>query len=61
MPVLEDQVDAVIGVDKHRDRHAAGVLDPNGGVRAALEVPSNRADRARLLRLAEAQAPASCT
>ena len=43
MPMLEGQVDAVIGVDTHRDRHAAAVLDPNGGVRATLEVPSDRA------------------
>jgi hypothetical protein len=32
MPMLEGQVDAVIGVDTHRDRHAAALLDPNGGV-----------------------------
>jgi transposase len=57
MPMLEGQVDAVIGVDTHRDRHAAAVLDPNGGVRATLEVPSDRAGHARLLQLAEAQAP----
>ena len=31
MPMLEGQVDAVIGVDTHRDRHAAALLDPNGG------------------------------
>jgi hypothetical protein len=36
MPMLEGQVDAVIGVDTHRDRHAAALLDPNGGVRATL-------------------------
>ena len=42
MPMLEGQVDVVIGVDTHRDRHAAALLDPNGGVRATLEVPSDR-------------------
>jgi transposase len=57
MAMLEGQVDAVIGVDTHRDRHAAAVLDPNGGVRATLEVPSDRAGHARLLRLADKQAP----
>ena len=57
MPMLEGQVDAVIGVDTHRDRHAAAVLDPNGGVRATLEVPSDQAGHARLLRLADEQAP----
>jgi transposase len=57
MPMLEGQVDAVIGVDTHRDRHAAALLDPNGGVRATLEVPSDQAGHARLLRLADEQAP----
>ena len=57
MPMLEGQVDAVIGVDTHRDRHAAAVLDPNGGVRATLEVPSDQSGHIRLLRLADEQAP----
>jgi transposase len=57
MPMLEGQVDAVIGVDTHRDRHTAAVLDPNGGVRATVEVPSDRVGYARLLRLADEQAP----
>jgi hypothetical protein len=57
MPMLEGQVDAVIGVDTHRDRHAAALLDPNGGVRATLEVPSDQAGHTRLLRLADEQAP----
>ena len=55
MPILEGQIDAVIGVDTHRDRHAGAVLDPNGGVRATLEVPSDRAGHARLLRLADSR------
>jgi transposase len=57
MPILEGQVDGVIGVDTHRDRHAAALLDPNGGVRATLEVPSDRAGHTRLFRLAQLQAP----
>jgi transposase len=57
MPMLEGRVDAVIGVDTHRDSHAAALLDPNGGVRATLEVSSDRAGHARLLQLATAQAP----
>jgi transposase len=57
MPMLEGQVDVVIGVDTHRDRHAAALLDPNGGVRATLQVPSDRAGHARLLQLADEQAP----
>jgi hypothetical protein len=55
--MLEGQIDAVIGVDTHRDTHAAALLDPNGGVRATLEVPSDQAGHARLLQLADAQAP----
>ena len=57
MPMLEGQVDVVIGVDTHRDRHAAALLDANGGVRATLEVPSDQAGHTRLLKLADAQAP----
>ena len=56
MPMLEGQVDVVIGVDTHRDRHAAALLDPNGGVRATLEVPSDRSGHARLFRLAQVHA-----
>jgi hypothetical protein len=51
MPLLEGQVDAVIGVDTPRDTHAAALLDANGGVRATLEVPGDRAGHARLLQL----------
>ena len=57
MPMLEGQVDAVIGVDTHRDTHAAAVLDPNGGLRATLEVSSDRSGHAGLFQLAEEQAP----
>jgi transposase len=57
MPMLEGRIDAVIGVDTHRDTHAAALLDPNGGVRATLEVPSDQAGHARLLDLACGQAP----
>jgi transposase len=57
MPMLEGQVEVVIGVDTHRDTHAAALLDPNGGLRATLEVPSDQAGHARLLQLAEVQAP----
>jgi transposase len=57
MPMLEGRVDAVIGVDSHRDSHAAALLDPNGGVRATLQVPSDHTGHARLLQLAVEQAP----
>jgi transposase len=57
MPMLEGRIDAVIGVDTHRDTHTAALLDPNGGVRATLQVPSDQAGHARLLDLACGQAP----
>jgi transposase len=57
MPMLEGRVDASSGVDTHRDHHAAALLDPNGGVQATLQVPSDQAGHARLLQLAAAQAP----
>ena len=31
MPMLKGQVEVVIGVDTHRDRHAAALLDPTAG------------------------------
>jgi transposase len=43
VPMLEGKVDAVIGVDTHRDAHAAAILDRNGGLIAELAVPSNQA------------------
>jgi hypothetical protein len=30
--MLEGKVDAVIGVDTHRDSHTAAILDRNGGL-----------------------------
>jgi transposase len=49
MPMLEGKVDAVIGVDTHRDRHTAAILDPNGGLVAQLEIPSDQAGAEALL------------
>jgi transposase len=57
MPMLEGMIDHVIGVDTHRDTHAAAVLDPNGGVRARLEVTADQAGHARLLTVATQRAP----
>jgi transposase len=56
MPMLEGKVDHVIGVDTHRDAHAAAVLDPNGGLIAQLEVPSSQAGYEALLSLAAERA-----
>ena len=49
MPMLEGKVDAVIGVDTHRDSHTAAILDRNGGLIAELAVPSNQAGYEQLL------------
>jgi transposase len=56
MPMLEGMIDHVIGVDTHRDTHAAAVLDPCGGVRADLEVTADQAGHARLLAVATQRA-----
>ena len=41
--MLEGKIDHVIGVDTHRDNHAAAILDRNGGLIAQLQVPTNQA------------------
>jgi hypothetical protein len=43
MPMPEGRVEHVIGVDTHRDSHAAAVLDPTGGLVAQVEIPSSQA------------------
>jgi transposase len=57
VPMLEGKIDAVIGVDTHRDAHTAAILDRNGGLIAQLEVPSSRAGYATLLGLVIERAP----
>ena len=57
MPMLEGKVDAVIGVDTHRDAHAAAILDRNGGLVAQLEVPSSQDGYQALLSLVAERAP----
>ena len=49
MPMLEGNIDHVIGVDTHRDSHTAAILDRNGGLIAELAVPSNQAGYEHLL------------
>jgi transposase len=57
VPMLEGKVDAVIGVDTHRDRHAAAVLDRNGGLVAQLEIDSGQAGLQALLGFVTDRAP----
>ena len=57
MPMLEGKVDDVIGVDTHRDAHAAAILDRNGGLLVQLEVPSSQAGYEELLGVVAERAP----
>jgi transposase len=57
VPMLEGKIDAVIGVDTHRDRHTAAVLDPNGGLVAQLEIPSDQAGAEVLLSVVTERVP----
>jgi transposase len=57
VPMLEGNIDHVIGVDTHRDAHAAAILDRNGGLLGQLEVPSSQAGYEELLGLVAQQAP----
>ena len=57
MPMLEGKVDHVIGVDTHRDRHAAAILDRSGGLVAEFEVLTDQAGYEALLGVVAEQAP----
>ena len=57
MPMLEGRVEHVIGVDTHRDSHAAAVLDPTGGLVAQVEIPSSQQGYEQLLHFAGERAP----
>jgi hypothetical protein len=57
MGMLTGQVDYVIGVDTHRDTHAAAVTDPTGGVLAEVVASADDAGYAQLLAAADRHAP----
>jgi hypothetical protein len=57
VPMLEGKVDHVIGVDTHRDRHTAALLDPTGGLLAQAEVPSSQQGYEQLLGFVAERAP----
>jgi transposase len=57
MGMLADRVDHVIGVDTHRDAHAAAVVAPSGGLEAQVRVAADAAGYRRLLRFASERAP----
>jgi transposase len=56
VPMLEGRVEHVIGVDTHRDSHAAAVLDPTGGPVAQVEIPSSQQGYEQLLHFAAERA-----
>jgi hypothetical protein len=43
VPMLPGLVDAVVGVDTHRDTHTAAVLDRNGGLLATTVTSTDQA------------------
>src|SRR4051812_6854716 len=49
MPMLAEMVDAVVGVDTHRDTHTAQLVDPLGRPLAELTVTNSEAGFAELL------------
>src|SRR5215471_10199775 len=55
--MLADTVDAVIGVDTHRDTHHAEIAYPSGAVIAACSVPSTSGGYVQLLSWAREHAP----
>lgn len=57
MPMLEGRIEHVIGVDTHRDSHAAAVLDPTGGLLAQVETPASQAGYEQLLGFVAERAP----
>lgn len=54
--MLADQLDAVIGVDTHRDHHAAAITDCTGAVHDQTRVPTDAFGYRRLLAFADRHA-----
>jgi transposase len=57
MPSLADLVDAVVGVDTHRDTHEAEIADPTGSPIATLTISNDSAGFAVLLQWIVQHAP----
>jgi transposase len=57
MPMLAGAVDAVLGVDTHRDRHTVAVVDPNGGTVAIVELAADAFGYRRMIAFAREHAP----
>lgn len=57
MSMLAAMVDAVIGVDTHRDHHTVAVVDTTGGAVAAIELATDAFGYRRMLAFAKEHAP----
>jgi transposase len=57
MSMLAGMIDAVIGVDTHRDHHTVAVVDPTGGALAATELATDAFGYRRMLAFAKEHAP----
>ena len=57
MSMLAGMIDAVIGVDTHRDHHTVAVVDPTGGALAATELATDAFGYRRMLAFAKDHAP----
>jgi transposase len=55
--MLAGSIDAVIGVDTHRDTHTAAILDPNGGLLTTMVAGTNQAGYQELLGWVRHRAP----
>src|SRR5262249_28380296 len=56
--MLADELDYVVGVDPHRDRHALAIVHAGtGGAVRSVEVTASERGYAQALRLAEREAP----
>src|SRR5215210_6484872 len=57
MPMLADAVDAVVGIDTHRDTHTAQILDTGGRTLGEVTVANTDAGFAELLGWLAARQP----
>jgi transposase len=55
--MLADEVDAVVGVDTHKERHTAAFTNPTGALVAQIEISADLIGYERLLVAARDQAP----
>jgi len=59
VPSLAEQVDAVVGIDTHRDTHEAEIADATGAAIATIKISNDSAGFATLLAWVAEHAPGS--